>query len=266
MKGQKFRQRAHDGEKLVGCWLVLDNPLLGEVMAITGLDYVLVDAEHGRTSPAHLAELVRRLAALPTVVLVRMRDKRPAEVGAMLDLGVDGFVFPNVTSRTEADQLVAATQFPPTGTRGIAVGAIPASRYGLDAMPDYREIGEAITVFCQIESRLGLEKVEEIASCPRLDGLFLGPNDLSADLGCFREYENENFANAVTRIESVARASGKLLATIPHGKADAAQLQARNYCVVPASSDLNLIRDGAAKLVADAKSNAQATSTNLPGY
>lgn len=247
--------------------MVLDSPLLGEIMAVSGLDYLLVDCEHGRASPEHIAELVRRLAGHPTVVLLRMRDKRPAEIGAMLDLGVDGFVFPNVTSKQEAEQLIAATQFPPTGTRGIAIGAIPASNYGLDAMPYFHEIGDCITVFCQIESRAGLAKVEEIATCTRLDGLFIGPNDLTADMGFFREYENQNFLEAVARVESAARSNKKLLATIPHGKANPAQLHTRGYCIVPAASDMSLIRDGVTQLVAEAAAGMpQQTTTALPGY
>ncbi len=249
-KAGRFRDRVHTpGCRLAGCWVTLDSTTNAEIMAVAGLDFLLVDGEHGMLPVPALRDLIRRLATLETAVLVRLRDKRPGEIGAMLDMGVDGFVFPKVESREEAESLVAATQFAPRGTRGLAVSSVPASRYGFDADDYHRHADDGVTIFCQIESRAGVEKSAAIASVPRLDGLFIGPNDLSAELGHFRDYTAPAFTDAVARIEQATREAGKLLAGIPHGATGLNALLDRGYALVPASSDLKFLRDGVASLI-----------------
>lgn len=249
-KARRFRDRIHTpGCRLAGCWVALDSATNAEIMAEAGLDFLLVDAEHGMLPVPRIRDLIRRLVTRDTAVLIRLRDKRPGEIGAMLDMGVDGFVFPKVESREEAEQLVAATQFAPRGTRGLAISSVPASRYGFDADDYHRHADDGVTIFCQIESRAGVAEAGAIASVPRLDGLFIGPNDLSAELGHFRDYTAPAFTDAVVHVEQAAQDAGKRLAGIPHGTTGTNDLLGRGYALVPASSDLKFLRDGVASLI-----------------
>ncbi len=248
-KSQRFRQRVHDrNDPLVGCWATLNGSTNAEVMAYAGLDFVLVDNEHGLMSAREIFDLVRRLSSHSTAVILRTKDKNAGLVGEMLDIGVDGFVFPKVESAEEAKALVIAAQFPPHGSRGLAINSIPATSYGVDANEYYRVANDSFTLFCQIETRRGVDQAEQICAVDRVDGLFLGPNDLSADLGDFRNYDNAEFKAARDKVEQAARRHNKRAASIPHGATQLRDLLDRGYTLIPAASDVKFLRDGVAAL------------------
>lgn len=169
------------GERVVGTFVKTSSPHVVEVLALAGLDFLVLDAEHapyGR-GETDVMLLAARVAGVPA--LVRLPDHHPASVAGVLDLGAVGIVAPHVDSAEQAAQLVASARFT-GGRRGFS----PSPRfggYGTKSRAEVLALGDASQVVCQIESVEGLEQVDAIARVPGVSALFVGRADLSVSLG-----------------------------------------------------------------------------------
>lgn len=185
---------------LVGAWLSIGHPTVAEVTAAQGFDFVLIDTEHTPIGLETLVNMSRGVEAIDgnTETLVRVPSNDPVRIKRVLDIGVSGIMVPMVESVAEAKKIVDAVRYPPSGMRGVASGR--ASEYG-DNFQDYVESANgSITIIVQIENQLGIENVDEIATIEGIDGLFVGPADLSANLGIFAKWENEQLSNAIKTV------------------------------------------------------------------
>lgn len=211
-----FRRKLLNAERLIGCWASLANPISTEILGYAGFDWLLLDAEH---APNDLDSLSAQLLALgnsPTATMVRPQWADPVILKRLLDAGFYNFLMPFIESAELAREAVAATRYPPRGTRGISV-AHRSNQYG--ACPNYFEtINDNLSVVVQIESDAGLRDVDAIASVKDVDGLFVGPSDLSAALGHFGNPQHPDVQQAIRRVAAAARAQNKpsgILATVP---------------------------------------------------
>lgn len=175
-----LKTRLVSGEPLLGVLLRLGNEELVEMVAVSGFDFVLLDAEHG---PADVTELRRHLVLAEThgvAVLVRVGGAEPALVLRVLDAGAEGVVAPHVDTPQQATALVEAAHYPPLGSRGFATYG-RAGRYGLVSPDDHaRAAAERTLVFGMIESPAGVAAAGAIARTPGLDGIMVGTADLRA--------------------------------------------------------------------------------------
>ena len=177
----EFKRALAAGRPQVGFWCSLCSNIATEVMAGAGFDWLLIDTEH---APNELGTVLTQLQAMvggTAAPVVRPAWNDPVLFKRLLDIGVQNLLVPYVQTAEEARAAVAATRYPPHGIRGVAV-THRANRYG--RVPNYleRAAGE-ICVVVQIETRKGLANLDEIAAVDGVDGLFIGPSDLSADLG-----------------------------------------------------------------------------------
>lgn len=177
-----FKRAILAGEQQIGLWSSLASNITTEVIAGAGFDWLLIDAEH---APNDLRTVLGQLQAAmeypKTQPIVRVSANDKIEIKRYLDAGVQTFLIPMVDTPEEAAAAVAATRFPPNGIRGFA-GVSRSSRFG--RIPDYhRRAHEEICILVQVESELGLENIEAIAKVPGVDGVFIGPGDLSAAIG-----------------------------------------------------------------------------------
>lgn len=155
---------------LRGLWVTFLNPFGVEVVASSGaVSWLGIDLQHGEVEPADVPALLRA-SSLPALVRVRSHD--PAQIARMLDAGADGVIVPGVESAEQAEALVAAAMVPPHGSRSTGVCRTAIVR------PENRPL-----LFLMIETRLGLEAADEIADTPGVNGIFIGPYDLSLSLG-----------------------------------------------------------------------------------
>jgi 2-keto-3-deoxy-L-rhamnonate aldolase RhmA len=150
--------------------------------------------------------MIRAIRPTPTTALVRVQDANHSTIKKALDRGAEGVLVPLVESAEQARGIVAACRFPPEGTRGIA--GTRATRFGLDLKGYLETWNKEVVVALQIETRPGLEQVEAIAGVPGVDVLFVGPNDLSAGLGAFQQFDRPEFRQAVERIRKAADQRG----------------------------------------------------------
>lgn len=170
----------------------------------SGLDYVCVDLQHGVMGEGVLAELLLAVAASSGTSFVRVREKSASAVGRALDLGASGVIVPQVEEVSEAAEAVAACRFPPRGRRsyGPLVPGILRRETGVDAL-------EAVECYVMIESARGAANLEAILDVDGLSGVYIGPWDLSVDLGCVPgDFEDARLAKALLEILEGCRARG----------------------------------------------------------
>jgi 2-dehydro-3-deoxyglucarate aldolase/4-hydroxy-2-oxoheptanedioate aldolase len=202
-----LRERLRRREPLAVAFLDLGSPVSAELTAMSGFDIVVVDLEHG-AGDEDAARAQIQAASAHTAVVVRVPEG-PAQVGRMLDAGADGVIVPQVASPGEAATAAAAVRY--TGTRGISPFS-RGNRFGT-AGADFRpRADERLACIVQIEKGSALETVDEIAGLDEVDGLLMGPADLSNDIGCALDLAAPELQSAAERIGAAAARHGKTAA------------------------------------------------------
>lgn len=207
--GPTFRHALASADRpLAGMWVCSGSPLVAELCAGSGLDWLLVDAEH---SPNGLEAILAQLQAIhgyPVHTLVRPPVNDTVVIKQYLDLGVQNLLIPMVNTVAEAQAAVAATRYPPAGVRGVGSALARAARW--NRVPDYlASADETISVTVQIESTAAVEAVEDILAVDGVDAIFVGPSDLAASMGLLGQQEHAEVIAAVELCLHAAKAAGK---------------------------------------------------------
>ncbi|MDQ7820737.1 MAG: aldolase/citrate lyase family protein [Armatimonadota bacterium] len=240
----KVKQLLADGRPAIGQWVSLPSPQVAEILALAGMDWLVIDAEHGPADWETVEDIVRALDGTGVTPLVRVPANDPALIKRALDRGALGVVVPLVHTASQAQAAVAAARFPPEGIRGVA--GTRASRYGRD-LPQYlAEWNRQVLVACQVETPEAVRQAEAIAAVPGVDVLFVGPSDLSANLGCFRQFDHPEFVAALERILAAARAHGKVAGIMAGGAEDALARIDQGFRFVSVGSDTRMLASAAA--------------------
>jgi 4-hydroxy-2-oxoheptanedioate aldolase len=233
----EFAAKVRRRETVVGYWVVLDSPTSTERLARTGYDYVCLDAQHGLFGYAGmLAALTAVDAAGRAVGLVRVGGNDPAMIGRALDAGAAGVIVPLVNSAEEAARAVAAGRYPPTGVRSYGPGR---SLAGVGPLP--AQVDDAVTVLAMIETAEGLANVEAIAATPGLDGLYIGPTDLTIGLGGTALGDPsvaDAFESALAGVRRACEESGIAAGLHTMSGEDAARRIAEGFTFVSVAGDL----------------------------
>ena len=241
-----FKRRLLAGERLIGCWCSLANPITTEVLGVAGFDWILLDGEH---SPNDVISFIPQLMALKDSVsapIVRPSWNNPVELKRLLDGGFYNFLIPFIESADEAKRAVAATRYPPQGFRGVSVSQ-RSNKFG--SVKDYfTGINDQICVMVQIESRKGVEAVAEIAKVDGIDGIFVGPSDLAAGFGHLGNANHPEVQAAMAQIIAAAKAAGKPIGILAPVEADARRYMEQGVTFVAVGSDLGVFRSGTQSL------------------
>ncbi|HKW83033.1 MAG TPA: 2-dehydro-3-deoxyglucarate aldolase [Burkholderiaceae bacterium] len=237
-----FKRRLLAGERLIGCWCSLANPITTEVLGVAGFDWILLDGEH---SPNDIITFIPQLMALKdsaSAPIVRPSWNNPVELKRLLDGGFYNFLIPFIESADEAKRAVAATRYPPQGFRGVSVSQ-RSNKFG--SVKDYfTGINDQICVMVQIESRKGVEAVAEIAKVDGIDGIFVGPSDLAAGFGHLGNANHPEVQAAMAQIIAAAQAAGKPIGILAPVEADARRYMEQGVTFVAVGSDLGVFRSG----------------------
>ena len=246
-----LRARLAAGERLVGTFSLVPAVEIIEIVAVAGFDFVICDMEHGPYDLGSLrhALLAARARSLP--VVVRVRDADPAAIGAVLDLGCDGVLVPQVASAEEARAVVAAARFTPEGERG-AHPFVRAADYGADR--DYfARAGRATAVMLMIEGLGGIAAAPRIARLPGVDALFLGPVDLSHAMGLPGRPDHPRVVAELERVARDAADAGTATAVFTASPEAVPVWWGRGVPVVACGVDTELVRAAFARAVATAR-------------
>jgi 2-keto-3-deoxy-L-rhamnonate aldolase RhmA len=238
-----FKQSIRNGDVNLGTFLNLGSPLVAEVCALSGFDWLLVDLEHGAGGEEALVGQLLAGAAHDVPVLTRVESAERIRVGHALDLGAVGIMFPRLDSADEVSTAVSHLWYPPDGDRGIATYN-RARSFGGDAK-SASDVNDELVCVVQIETSLALTNVKDIAATPGVDVLFVGPSDLSAALGCAGQLDAEVYLNALNRVVTAAR-DGNVAAGILVGDIDAVERHLDlGFRFVAVASDSALLRHAA---------------------
>lgn len=208
----RFKARLKAGDTQIGLWVGFGDPSVAELAAGTGFDWLVIDGEHG---PNGLRDMLAQLRAVGgrSHPVVRVRDDNRAEIKQMLDIGFQTLVVPMIESVEQARDVVRSVKYPPQGVRGVGAALARASDY--NGIADYLQTANAeICLLLQVESRAGLAALDAILAIDGVDGVFIGPADLAADMGHLgRPGDPEVQAvvnDALKRIRAAGRAAGIL--------------------------------------------------------
>lgn len=234
----RFRMRLRNREAVVGTFAGLGSPLAAEVMASAGVDFVLVDCEHGSASDDVVYPTVVATGAYAVPTLVRVESGERIRIGRALDSGAAGVMIPRVEGVEEVREVLRHFDYPPTGDRGVATYNRSA-QWGRDLSSLAGERDAAAII--QIETLGALAEVEAIAAIDGVDLLFVGPLDLSFALGVPREFDHPDFLAALDRVLAAANTAG-IAAGILAATVEAAQaFSARGFEFIALSSDSVLL-------------------------
>lgn len=243
----RFKRRLLAGEPLDGLWLSLASPIAAEALSQLDFDWLVFDAEHACVDLAGLQPLMQAAATGAAAHVVRPPWNDPVLIKRVLDMGAQTILLPQVQNAGEAAAAVAASRYPPDGHRGVA-GITRAGHYG--AMADYIATANAqICVLVQVETGAALDRIEEIAAVPGVDGVFIGPADLAASLGYpgapDRPEVQRALRGAAERLGRAGRPAGILATTTQ----DALRYRAWGYGFVAAGMDTVLLMRAARELL-----------------
>lgn len=239
--GRSFRERVLARELLVGTFLNLGSPAAAEVCARAGLDWVLVDLEHGASGDSGLLGMLHAIAGSDAAALVRVEQGTRLRIGRALDLGADGLMMPRVESAAEAAEMATWLRYPPSGIRGVAVFTRGLA-YGAGGHASVAPRNDEIVGMFQIESRRAVEAAPEIAAVDGVDVLFVGPADLSHALGIPGDIDHSDYTAAITSVAEAARASEKACGVLLWRPGDVDRYAALGYTFFSVSSEAALMQ------------------------
>ncbi len=244
MRKNKLKELFKKNIPIINTWLAIPSSFSAEVMANQGWDSVTIDMQHGLIDYSNAVNMLQAISTTNTTPLARVNWNEPGQIMKILDAGSYGVICPMVSNRKEAENFVQACQYPPKGYRSF--GPIRASIYGGS---DYaKHSNEEILKLAMIETKEALEKLDEILDTPNLDGVYIGPADLSLAVGeepGFDRPENTKAYKEILRILESAK-KRNLLAGLHNGTAEYAnKMIQKGFNLVTVGSDSRYIGSGA---------------------
>ncbi len=243
-----FKEALARKEQQFGLWSQIGSPTAIEMVAGAGFDFIGIDAEHGPSDVVSAWAQVQALeAGGASQIMVRLPSCDPVLVKQYLDMGVQTLVFPQVETAEQATQIVASTRYAPNGFRGFC-GAPRASGFG--RIKDYAATAaEELCILVQPESRKALENIEAIADIDGIAGFFVGPGDLSADMGLLQGALNPKVVDTVLSAGRRMQAKGKAAGIICANNAVTQRYVDAGFDFICVGSDQGILVSGADALV-----------------
>jgi 4-hydroxy-2-oxoheptanedioate aldolase len=244
MRKNKLKELFKTGKPIINSWLAVPSSFSAEIMANQGWDSVTIDMQHGLIDYSNAISMLQAISTTDTTPLARVNWNEPGQIMKILDAGCYGVICPMVSNRKEAENFVQACQYPPKGYRSY--GPVRASIYG---GADYANHADnEILKLAMIETKEALDKLDEILDTPNLDGIYIGPADLSLSVGESPGFDRPEDSKAFSEISRVLEAAKKrnLLTGIHNGTPEyAKKMIEKGFNLVTVGSDSRYIASGA---------------------
>lgn len=241
---EKLRKKLIDGNPVSGIWMALASPMAAEIIADTGLDFAVLDAEHNPFSPETLLNILMAFRGSDTVPMLRVPWNDAVMIKQGLDLGYEGIVTPQTNTAEEARKAVDACRYPPLGTRGF--GPMRPTGYYRDGGEYLRTANQSIICAIQIENVSGAHDIENIVKVPGVDWILIGRYDLSATIpGIFGEVDHPKIWEAVKKITMTARKAGIPVGCPPRGPEEMKKIMETGSNIVFLGQDWAFLRTAA---------------------
>ena len=247
----------------VGMWVCSGSPIVAEIAAGSGLDWVLIDAEHSPNGLESILGQLYAVSAYPVAPVVRPPIGDVVVIKQYLDLGVQNLLVPMVDSAEQAAELVRAVRYPGGGIRGVGASLARSSRW--NRVDDYLHTASStVSLTVQIESATAVAAVAEIAAVDGVDALFVGPADLAASMGVLGEQSHPDVVAAVVKSIEAGRAAGKPVGVNAFVPDDAERYLAAGASFVAVGADVAILAR-ASEGLADRFIRSDAPGTDTPG-
>jgi 2-keto-3-deoxy-L-rhamnonate aldolase RhmA len=235
------KKRLLSGELTLGTWSVLASPLIGEILANEGFEFVIIDLEHHPIGVEMTTQYCQAISAGGSVPIARLAFNDHVEIKRALDAGALGIIIPLIKSADDARRAVEYSRFPPLGDRPYGGGRVGI--YG----PDYLErANDEILVMLQIEHRRAVEELDEILAVDGYDGCFIGPTDLAISMGMPTPIQggSDELEDLIADLAGRIQAAGKPMGTVGHTPEVIRKRIGQGFRFMPLMSDLTFVRRG----------------------
>ena len=234
---------------LAGMWVCSGSPLVAEICAGGGLDWLLIDMEHAPNGLESVLAQLQAVAAYPVCPVVRVPVADPVIVKQVLDLGATTILVPMVSSAAEAEAVVTAAHYPPRGRRGVGSALARSARW--NRIEDYLTTAERhVSVLVQIETAEAVPAAAAIAAVEGIDGVFVGPSDLAASMGLIGQQSHPDVKAAVRRVFADVTRAGKPVGVNAFDPAVAEDYLAAGASFVLVGADVAMLARGSEALAA----------------
>ncbi|MDB5423633.1 MAG: 2,4-dihydroxyhept-2-ene,7-dioic acid aldolase [Phenylobacterium sp.] len=252
-----FKAALREGRAQIGLWQGLASAYTAEICADAGFDWLVFDGEHGPNDLPLLLAQLQAVAAYPVHAVARPPAGERRLIKQYLDVGFTTLLIPMVETAEEAAELVRAVRYPPDGVRGVAPGVVRAARWGREA--DYLAQADGqICLLAQVETRRGLENLDAIAAVDGVDGVFVGPADLSASLGLRNDPMGPRMQAVIEDAGRRIQAAGKAVGIVTGDEALARRYLSLGFTFVAVGSDVDLLASRTSALAAAFRAGAAA--------
>jgi len=202
----KLRSACLNRQVCLGAWMQIGHCACAEIFARAGFDWICVDLEHGAIDLETMTNIFRTIDAFDCVPVARLPINDPVWIHRSLDAGAGGLIIPMVKTADEADRAVRQAKYPPRGVRGF--GYSRANMHGMDFERYIQTANDQIAMIMQIEHKHAIANLEQIADVDGVDGLFIGPLDLSGSMGITGQLDHPDMQAALEKYRTVCRAKG----------------------------------------------------------
>ena len=242
-----LKSRLKSGATLNGCWLNLGSSLTAEMVGMAGFDWVLIDLEHGAGVEKDALHQLQALEHTPAAAIVRVESAQRQRINRILDMGAEGIMVPRISTAEEAAAVASGLHYPPHGSRGVAkMGR--ASTFGQNFAEYYKHGKDNILGVVQIETKEVLDHLDAVAATDGIDVLFIGPNDLSMELGIFGQFDHLLFKDALKATVSAAKKAGKAAGILLQNANDYPTYRDMGIQLIACGSDGSFVAQGARNL------------------
>lgn len=249
--GNPLKRKLMSGQPCFGAWMLSTSADMAEILAYAGLDFQLIDHEHGQGSIDDAIGQLRAMKGTDCTGVLRVPTNDHIYIKRALDAGVGGIMVPNVNTAEQARHVVEACRYAPTGIRG-AFGGMRAMKYGFN--PGYYDSAfEELLVAVQVENAGAIDNIPEIAAVEGIDVIFIGPRDLSATLGKLNLFDDPVVKGQIDRAAAAILKSGKLLGSTATSGKVARDMAGRGYRFIVGGSDVGLLGQGVRAMLGDAR-------------
>jgi len=263
--GNPFKAALKARQQQIGFWLSMADPYVAEVSATAGFDWMLIDGEHAPNDVRSTLATLQAVAPYRSQSVVRVVSGEVHLIKQLLDIGVKNLLVPMVETAEQARLLVAATQYPPLGLRGVGSAVGRASRWS--SRTDYLDVADSeVCLLVQAESVAALKNIEAICAVDGIDGVFIGPADLAASMGHRGKPMHPEVQAAIEDAIKRIVASGKAAGTLMSDQTLARRYLELGATYVATGVDILVFANAARKLAADFLQNSPAPAKPSAGY
>ena len=244
---REFKEKLK-GDGAIGVFSKTSDPAFIEAMGYAGMDYVIIDLEHGPNSVQSVQNLIRGAQVAGLMPIVRVKESCASVQSEVLDIGAGGIQVPQITTKAEAEAVIKRTKFSPVGEGGVCRFVRAANYSAKDRFEYFKDANEAVTIL-QIEGQEGIDNIEDILSVEGIDVLFIGPYDLSQSLGVAGQIEHPLVEQKMLEIVELCAKKGITVGTFVDTVANAQKWKKLGVKYISYSVDVGIFCDAVSQIV-----------------